>query len=309
MIQYTRQTGSELVFEIIDELIRDAERGDLELIVRRVIDTYDFLESSRPASIAAINTIRMIGEYILERGLDNLKNYLNALRSKYDTSLWRAVEVASRRIDNGDSIITNSNSLSIRRLLSTLRDQGKQVRIYVTESRPGREGLMLAEYASKLGFETYLIVDSATRFFMKNIEKVFVGAEGIAANGAVIAKIGTSILALVAKEARKRVFVIAPSIKFSFESIHGELLKIPEGGAELLVDPKTDRDLPEGYIARVPLYDVTPSEYIDAIATEYGLVAPQAVPLVLRNIYGEYPPRIVPLQALIKSIREKYMVR
>lgn len=309
MINYIRQTGSELVFEIIDKLMHEAERKDLRRLVESVIETYVLLDSTRPASTAPMNIIRLIGEYLLERGIDSIVDYLASLKTQYDNSLWRAVEVASRRVDNNDTIITNSNSLSIRRLLSVLRDQGKQVKIYVTESRPGREGLLLAEYASKLGFETYLIVDSATRFFMKNIDKVFIGVEGIAANGAVIAKIGTSIVALVAKEARKRVFVIAPSIKFSFETIHGELLKIPEGGIELLIDPKIDKDLPEGYTARVPLYDVTPPEYIDGIATEYGLVAPQAVPLVLRNIYGEYPPRVKPLHVLIQSLKEKFMVK
>lgn len=153
------------------------------------------------------------------------------------------------------------------------------------------------------------MVDSAVRFFMKNIDKVFVGAEAIASNGAVVSKIGTSLISLIAHEARKRVFTVAPSLKFSYETIYGELMKVPEGGVELILEPGRDEELPEGFTARIPLYDVTPSEYIDAIATEHGLIAPQAIPLLLRSIYGAYPPVIPSLHELFTKLREKHGLR
>ncbi|MEM4834206.1 MAG: initiation factor 2B, partial [Thermosphaera sp.] len=157
-----------------------------------------------------------------------------------------------------------------------------------------------------LGFSVNIIVDSAIRYFMKNIDKVFLGAEAVAANGATVSKAGSSLMALVAKEARVRVYVIAPLIKFSFESIYGEMIKLPEGGWELLMSEEVRRTLPENYVARAPIYDVTPPEYVDAVATEYGIFSPQAIPILLREVYGSYPPSITPLSKLVKRLKEVY---
>jgi len=300
-----RLTGSELLFRVLDELSELAENASEDVFVKNFIVQFENVLNGRPASMATINALRALAEYIFEKGVTGLSEYIKDLKNKYDNALWKSAEVASRRVDNGDVILTNSNSLAVKRFLKTLRDQDKYVELVVPESRPGNEGLLLAEYAESLGYDVRLITDSATRFFMKDVDKVFVGAEAIAANGAVVSKVGTSLVALVAKEARKRVFVIAPTAKFSYETVHGELLKLPEGGLELLVDMEKEA-LPEGFRARVPLYDVTPAEYIDAIATEFGIVAPQAIPILLRVIYGTYPPKVEPLSNLLRKLREKY---
>ncbi|MGB9816145.1 MAG: translation initiation factor eIF-2B [Desulfurococcaceae archaeon] len=308
-ISFRRYTGSELVFELIDQLVGVAKSNDPELFPRKLIEKYEKIMYERPASMAALNILRYIANYYLEHGFNGLIEYCSKLRSEYDSMLWKSADVASRRVNSGERILTNSNSLAIRRLLKLIRDHGKDVEVYVTESKPGKEGLLLAEYAESLGFKVYLMVDSAVRFFMKNVDKVFVGAEAIASNGAVVSKIGTSLISLIAHEARKRVFTVAPSLKFSYETIYGELMKVPEGGVELILEPGRDEELPEGFTARIPLYDVTPSEYIDAIATEHGLIAPQAIPLLLRSIYGAYPPVIPSLHELFTKLREKHGLR
>ncbi|MEM1639714.1 MAG: translation initiation factor eIF-2B [Desulfurococcaceae archaeon] len=303
---FRRFTGSEIVFDTIDQLIEIAKINDPASFSEKLIEKYERIMIERPSSIAVLNILRNIASYFLEHGLEGLVDHLSKLRSEYDAMLWKAADIASRRVTSGEKILTNSNSLAIRRLLKLLKDQGKDVEIYITESKPGKEGILLAEYAESLGFRVYLIVDSAVRFFMKNINKVFVGAEAIASNGAIVSKVGTSLIALAAHEARKRVFVVAPSMKFSYETIYGELLKVPEGSIELILEPERDETLPGDFTARIPLYDVTPPEYIDAIATQYGLIAPQAIPLLLRSIYGSYPPFVPSLHELFEKIKEKY---
>lgn len=301
----TRLTGSELFFSVLDKLMKVAVTSSKDAFTSNLLEVLEKVLVERPASMATINALREISIYFLEKGVEGLAEYISKVKSSYDAALWKSAEVASRRIMNGDRIFTNSNSLAIRRLLKVLRDQGKDVEVYVSESRPGNEGILVAEYAESLGFRVYLMVDSAVRFFVKDVDKVFVGAEAISANGAVVSKIGTSLVALVAKEARKRVFVVAPTMKFSYETIHGELLKIPEGGVDLLADTEGDQKLLRGFTARVPLYDVTPAEYIDAVATEYGLVAPQAIPMLLRTLYGTYPPAIMSLNEALTMLKRE----
>lgn len=309
MATLKRLTGSELLFNVLDNLAKLAETTSEESFARNLLKVFERILSERPVSTATINALRNMSKYFIERGLDGLVEYINKLRSEYDAALWKSAEVASRRVSSGEKIFTNSNSLAVRRLLKILRDQGKDVEVYVSESRPGNEGFLIAEYAESLGLKAYLIVDSAVRFFAKSIDKVFVGAEAIAANGAVVSKVGTSLVALVAKESRKRVFVIAPTFKFSYETIQGELLKIPEGNLELIIDAERDQELPSGFVARIPLYDVTPAEYIDAIATEYGLIAPQAIPILLKTLYGTYPPEVAPLSDILVKLESKLCSR
>lgn len=303
----SRLSGSELFFEVAGRLIESAAAGVEKAFVEKLIDLYNYIVHDRPSSISSLNLLRFVAQRLLNEGFTGMDKYVSSLASEYDRALWRSAEVVARRVLDGEVIMTTSNSLAVRRFLKTLRDIGRKLEVYVTESRPGREGLLLAEYAESLGYPVTLIVDSAARFFVRDVDKVVVGAEGIASNGALVAKVGTGLLSLVAKEARKRVFVIAPTMKFSYETIYGELLKLPEGGAELIVE--RGEEPPEGFTARVPLYEVAPPEYIDAIATEYGLIAPQAIPLLLRSIYGEYPPSYQPLPHLIQVLTEKYGVK
>jgi len=303
----TRSTGSELFFDIMSSLKKACETNDVKVFAKTFMDLYEKLMSERPSSMASVNGLRLVGEYFLNNELRGLSEHIDELMKRYDESITIAAEIAAKRVVEGETLITNSNSLSVRRLFKVLRDNGVKIKAYVTESRPGLEGILLAEYLEKLGFETYLIVDSAVRFFMKNIDKAVMGAEAVAANGAVVGKIGTSLIALDAHEARVRVFIIAPTMKFSIETIYGELLKLPEGDWSLLMSEEVRRTLPENYQALAPLYDVTPPEYIDGIATERGLFAPQAIPIVLREIYGSFPPHITPLGNIVAEVKRRYL--
>ncbi len=197
----------------------------------------------------------------------------------------------ARRIVDGDTIMTHSYSRTVLEAFKHAREQGKDFRVYVTEARPGGEGLLMAEKVSELGIDTYLIVDSAARYFMKEIDKVFIGCEAVAANGAVIAKVGTSLIASAAYEARVRVFVGAVSMKISPETLFGELIKLSEAPYTLLISDEQLRKLGKNVRVRAPLYDVTPPKYIDAIVTEYGLYSPSAITFLVREFYG-WPPKL-----------------
>ncbi|ADG90949.1 initiation factor 2B related protein [Thermosphaera aggregans DSM 11486] len=302
----TRYTGSEIVFATLETLKEYSLSSDEKNFAKQLLATYEKIVSERPASAGVLNILRTIIESFLRSGLQTIPSVIMDLKSSYEKALWTVADVACKRVSNGDVLMTNSNSLAVRRFFARLKQENIEVEVYVPESRPGLEGLLLAEYLEELGFNVNLIVDSAMRYFMKNVDKVFMGAEAVAANGAVVSKAGSSLMALAAKEARVRVYVLAPLLKFSFESVYGEMIKLPEGGWELLMDAETRNTLPENYSARAPIYDVTPPDYIDAIATEYGIFSPQAIPILLREIYGSYPPSITPLPKLVKQLEEAY---
>lgn len=67
----------------------------------------------------------------------------------------------------------------------------------------------------KMGVETELIVDSAARSVMNEVDLVVVGADVITASGTLVNKIGTAQIALFAHEARTSFMVAAETYKFS----------------------------------------------------------------------------------------------
>jgi translation initiation factor 2B subunit (eIF-2B alpha/beta/delta family) len=111
------------------------------------------------------------------------------------------------------------------------------------------------------------------------------------------------VVALAAKEARVNFYVAAETYKFSFETITGELVpQVVLSEASLIAPPGRMARLMGRAIVRAPVFDVTPAEYIDAIITERGVTAPQAIPLLVRDVYG-WPPHVPGIQSLLDEVR------
>jgi len=266
---------------------------------------------SRPTSQVLINLLRkFLTRYVdilRNKGLDDAVGSVPSIISDIKNEVARINEsiasLGSRRVEDGDVILTHSYSTTLIPLFKKALNRGIKFSVYVTESRPIGEGLVTAEILNKLGIRTTLIVDSAVRFIMKKVTKVFIGADAVAANGAVVSKIGTSAIALAAREARVRVYVAAGTYKFGFETAFGELIEgVILNDPKLIMPKNWIEKLAGKVIVREPLFDVTPPEYINVIITEVGLIAPQAIPILVKEIYG-WPPKVKSIEELLKEVK------
>jgi ribose 1,5-bisphosphate isomerase len=199
----------------------------------------------------------------------------------------RAVErigqIGNRRIRDGDTVLTHCNSMAAISVISTAHKSGKKIRVIATESRPRFQGITTIGMLDRLGIETELIVDSAARSVMNEVDLVIVGADVITANGTLVNKIGTAQIALAAHEARTSFMVAAETYKFSPQTILGELVTIEERDAgEVLPDIEKYRHVR----VRNPAFDVTPHRYIDLICTEAGAIPPEMSYLIIRERLG-----------------------
>jgi ribose 1,5-bisphosphate isomerase len=140
----------------------------------------------------------------------------------------------------------------------------------------------MAKEFLKLKVPTTMIIDSAVSHFVKDVDRVLTGADAVSANGAVINKIGTSMIAAVAHYSRVNVFVAASIYKFSPETIFGELVEIEEQDPSLVI-PSEMMPQFKGMEIRNPAFDVTPPEHIDLIVTERGVIPPQGAIMILRQ--------------------------
>ena len=193
-------------------------------------------------------------------------------------------EIGAKRIQNGDVILTHCNSSAAISVIKTAFKQGKKFKVYCTETRPWRQGIITANDLAGEGIDVTLIVDSAVRSVMKYVTKVFVGADTITSHGTLINKIGTSQVALAANEARVQVYVCSETYKFSPMTLFGDMVTIEERDhQEVVADSKLD---PKVKIFN-PVFDSTPSKYIDAIITEVGMISPGSVYHVMTKQLGD----------------------
>ncbi len=163
----------------------------------------------------------------------------------------------------------------IRKLWRNAQAEGRELRIYATETRPWLQGARLTLWELEQdGIPATLICDSAAAFLMQQgrIDWVVVGADRIAANGDVANKIGTYSLALAARYHGVGFMVVAPTSTIDWNLSHGGLIPIEERDAsELLLLYFRSRSLAR---ALNPVFDLTPANLISALVTERGMVSP-----------------------------------
>jgi len=252
------------------------------------------LLSTRPTAVSLPNSIRYVMFRVREAhkrgvGVDGLRSLAVEAATEFIRNSERAIErigeIGARRIESGDLIITHCNSAAVTAVLKTALNQGKRFKVFVCETRPRFQGRITAKTLSDLGIQTSLIVDGAARFFMAKMDKAFVGADAVAANGAVVNKIGTSMVALAAHESRVLFFVAAETYKFSPETMLGQLVKIEERSPSEIMSKGKLKSMPKIKV-RNPAFDVTPPEYIDLIVTERGIIPPQAAIIIIQEEFG-----------------------
>ncbi|HPC89621.1 MAG TPA: ribose 1,5-bisphosphate isomerase [Methanothrix sp.] len=246
----------------------------------------DILLKTRPTAVSLSNAIRMAMKYQAD-DVPSAQKAIVANADRFIENSARALErigsIGSRRIRDGDTVLTHCNSMAAISVISTAHKSGKRVRVIATESRPRYQGLTTIGMLDRLGIETDLIVDSAARSIMNEVDMVVVGADVITANGSLVNKIGTAQIALAAHESRTGFMVAAETYKFSPQTILGELVTIEERDSrEVLPDISKYSHVH----VRNPAFDVTPHQYIDTIFTEAGAIPPEMSYLIIRERLG-----------------------
>lgn len=248
----------------------------------------ELLVSTRPTAVSLPNAVRAVmrykGESVAEAKA-NIKKLADDFITNSENAVRKIGEIGARRVRDGDAIMTHCNSAAAISIMAAAHAQGKEINVIATESRPRMQGLITIEQLDAMGIKTFLIVDSAVRYFMKDVDLVIMGADAVTVNGSVINKIGTSQLALAAHEARKNVIIAAETYKFSPKTIFGELVEIEERNSSEVISREK---LSEFSNVRVknPAFDVTPREYVDLICTEVGAIPPEMAYIIIREYLG-----------------------
>jgi methylthioribose-1-phosphate isomerase len=162
-------------------------------------------------------------------------------------------------------------------VIRSAAEAGKVAHVYIDQTQPYFQYASLTEWEMmKAQIPATLITDNITDYFMGpgKVDCVIVGAERIARNGDVANKIGTYALAILAKEHDIPFYVAAPRITFDPNCWTGKDIPIEELGSKKVIEIKNQVTAPQGIETKHPGFELTPSEYISAIITEFGVLKP-----------------------------------
>jgi methylthioribose-1-phosphate isomerase len=186
-------------------------------------------------------------------------------------------------IPDGATVLTHCNAGALATagdygtalgVIRGARDAGKKIAVIADETRPFLQGLRLTAWElAKDDIPVTVITDNMAGHVMKSgkIDAVVVGADRIAANGDTANKIGTYMVAVLAKEHGVPFYVAAPITTLDLTLATGAEIPIEERDSKEVTHIKEHQLAPDGVGVHNPAFDVTPNHFITAIITDKGV--------------------------------------
>ena len=186
-------------------------------------------------------------------------------------------------ISDGATVLTHCNAGALATggdygtalgVIRGARDAGKRVAVIADETRPFLQGLRLTAWElAKDDIPVTVITDNMAGHVMKSgkVDAVVVGADRIAANGDTANKIGTYMVAVLAREHNIPFYVAAPLTTLDLSLKTGQEIPIEERDPTEITHIKDHQLAPDGISVHNPAFDVTPNNLIAAIITDKGV--------------------------------------
>ena len=282
--------GVAAAFAIALEAVRNRQRNDSDL--RAILhQAAEVLIQSRPT---AVNLSWGVGQMLALVDDSSLTEgeLVDALVSKAcemaedDVRInYKLATNGASLIEDGDTIIHHCNTGALAVVdwgtaLGAIRfahEQGKRVYVLVDETRPLLQGSRLTAWeCEQYGIPYEIITDNMAGYFLRSgkVNKVFFGADRVAANGDVVNKIGTYMLSLAAHASNVPVVCVFPLSTYDAHVAAGDQIPIEERDPQEVLGIRFNEEpvAPAGAKARNPAFDVTPHELITHWVTEAGVI-------------------------------------
>ncbi len=272
--------------------VRNFEGTDLDDFKAEVSKVSDYLVKARPTAVnlswALNRMMRKLDSFngSVTLAKKALLDEADRIRHDDEASCRKMGEYGLQLLKPGMGLLThcNAGTLATAKYGTALApiylgtEKNYNFKVFADETRPALQGARLTAWElSKAGVDITLICDNMASIVMKNgwIDAVLVGCDRMAANGDGANKIGTSGVAILAKEYGIPFYMFAPTSTIDYDTQTGEEIEIElRNGKEISDMWYKEKMAPEGIKTYNPSFDVTSAEYITAIVTEKGIVYP-----------------------------------
>lgn len=274
-------------------LAKSIDTGDFGDFYEKFCEYKDYLDSARPTAVNLSWALRRMEQAALRAGRDERRSVAEvkellrreaAAIQEEDIAICKAIgEYGLSLVKPGDGILTHCNAgkLAASRYGTATapiylgQERGYGFHVYADETRPLLQGARLTAFELlSAGVDVTLICDNMSGMVMKQgkVNAVFVGCDRVAANGDTANKIGTSVVAALAKHYGIPFYVCAPTSTIDWDTPTGADIVIEERPAAEVTDMWYKNSMaPEGVKVFNPAFDVTDGELITGIVTEHGV--------------------------------------
>ncbi|MBQ4813876.1 S-methyl-5-thioribose-1-phosphate isomerase [Pseudoalteromonas luteoviolacea] len=198
----------------------------------------------------------------------------------------RIAEHGVALVDASDNILTHCNTGALATagigtalgVIFTAAQKYGNIHVWVDETRPLLQGGRLTAYELERWQIPYtLLCDSmaATLMAAGKVDKIFVGADRIAANGDFANKVGTYNLAVLANYHNIPFYVVAPKTTFDAQCAHGGEIEIEQRNASEVTGVSGSfgacQWAPDRTSVFNPAFDVTPASLVTAWVFDSGI--------------------------------------
>ncbi len=253
----------------------------------------DYLDSSRPTAVNLSWALKRMESKLLQSKGKSISEIKNILKQEAEDiqaeDIWtcrKIGEYALTLVKPGDGLLTHCNAGQLATskygtataVMYLGQEKGYNFKIFADETRPLLQGARLTAYElHSSGLDVTLICDNMSAMVMKNgwVNAVFVGCDRVAANGDTANKIGTSVVAAVAKRYGVPMYIAAPTSTIDMATPTGAEIEIEQRPAHEVTEMwYKERMAPAGVKVFNPAFDVTDNDLITGIVTEYGIAYP-----------------------------------
>jgi len=266
--------------------------NDKDQFLKIFNETCDHLATSRPTAVNLFNMLNEMRNVVSCNPMADVPTLKKALEYQA-MSIFKADQDVCRRMgDHGAKLIRNKMSCltvcnagalatvdygTALGVFYSAKKQGKKFSVYSCETRPLLQGARLTCWELlRQKIDTTLICDNMAASLMAKgkVDIIFAGADRIASNGDTANKIGTYMLAVLAKHHKVPFYIVAPRSTFDLAIKSGKQIPIEERKAEEVTHFAGITTAPKGIKVYNPAFDVTPANLITGIVTEYGIIRP-----------------------------------
>ena len=280
-VYITCKTAAEVAAAIRDMAVRGAPAIGCAAAFGIVLgssspDAFKALAASRPTAVNLFWSLDRM------KGAKNPEAEALAIFGE-DLAANRAIgEHGAKLIPQGARVMTYCNAGALATsghgtalgVIRTSFVNDKNISVIACETRPYLQGARLTAWECvQEGIPCTLVTDNMAGHLMATgqVDAVIVGADRIAANGDTANKIGTYMLAVLARRHKLPFYVAAPRSTFDPAIADGSAIPIEERAPEEVTGYRGRRWAPDGVMVRNPAFDVTPVELISAIICENGV--------------------------------------
>ena len=250
----------------------------------------DVMSKTRPTAVNlfwAIDRMKRVFEANKDKSISEIKQILiQESKDVHDEDIESQRLIAQfggELLTDNSTVLTHCNAGALATggvwgtALGVIRgavNQGKAIAVIADETRPYLQGARLTAWELlQDNIPVTLITDSMSGHLMSKgrVQAVVVGSDRIAANGDVANKIGTYMVAVLAKRHKIPFYVAAPLSTVDLNCPTGEAIPIEERSIREITHVQDIQLAPEGISVNNYAFDVTPNDLVTAIITEKGV--------------------------------------